>query len=54
MGNPTKTRQDDQDNDGIADDKQRQARVNPELDEGGDTGADGESHVQSNPIIINR
>lgn len=47
-----KPQQEDQDNDGIADDEQTQSRHGQALDDDGIP--DGETRVQSNPIIINR
>lgn len=52
MGNPNKSRQDDQDNDGIPDRNQSQSQAHSGHDQDGDGVPDGES-VDSNPIIIN-
>ena len=53
MGNSKKPHQDDQDNDGIADTGQSQSQAHAGQDQDGDGVPDGDTSVQSNPIIIN-
>ena len=52
MGNSKKPRQDNQDNDGIADNGQGQSQVHSGQDSDGDGVPDAPA-VTSNPIIIN-
>lgn len=53
MGNSKKPHQDDQDNDGIPDLGQSQSQVHSGQDTDGDGVPEGETSLQSNPIIIN-
>ena len=54
MGNAKKPPQEDQDNDGLPDNEQPQAKARPGKDLDGDGVPDEESRIQSGPIIINR
>lgn len=54
MSNAKKPNQDDQDNNGIPDNDQTQAQVHSSQDLDGDGVPEGETSIQSNPIIINR
>ncbi len=54
MGNAKKPRQDDQDNDGIPDNNPSQSQAHSDQDLDGDGIPEGETQIQSNPIIINQ